>query len=312
MSPKRSRVALTSVLLFAFLGLAGCGAPPSDRSEPANAADATEEATPGELSPGEHVWTAADGASLPYEVAGEGDVTVLLIHCWMCDRSFWAEQIPALAGRYRTIALDLPGHGEASRDRAEWTVEGYGQDVAGLIETLGLEEVVLVGHSMGGPVALRTAALSDGAVRGIVAVDTLHDAEPDFSSGEFQRMIEAMEADFGATCSRFVEQMFSEEDAAEVARRVQATSCDPARAPVGVALMKSYATIDLPAWFADAGVPIRAINAAQPHRTEVERNRRYADFDVTLMEGVGHYPHMTRPEQFNPLLLDAIDEILAM
>jgi pimeloyl-ACP methyl ester carboxylesterase len=42
----------------------------------------------------------------------------------------------------------------------------------------------------------------------------------------------------------------------------------------------------------------------------VETNRKYADFDAELMENVGHYLHMTRPEQFNPLLLDAIEEVL--
>jgi sigma-B regulation protein RsbQ len=57
-------------------------------------------------------------------------------------------------------------------------------------------------------------------------------------------------------------------------------------------------------------VPIRAINAAAPFPTRIEANRKYADFDAVLMEGVGHYPHMTRPEQFNPLLLEAIEGLL--
>jgi pimeloyl-ACP methyl ester carboxylesterase len=63
-------------------------------------------------------------------------------------------------------------------------------------------------------------------------------------------------------------------------------------------------------WFSEAGVPIRAVNAAAPNPTAVETNRKYADFDVELLENVGHYLHMTRPEQFNPLLLDAIEDVL--
>jgi pimeloyl-ACP methyl ester carboxylesterase len=70
--------------------------------------------------------------------------------------------------------------------------------------------------------------------------------------------------------------------------------------------MKDFGTIDMTKWFREAGVPIRAINAAQPNPTHVESKRKYADSDAVLMEGVGHYPHLSRPQEFNPLLLDAI------
>lgn len=252
------------------------------------------------------VFTTADGNQVPYEDTGAGDVTVLLVHCWLCDRSFWAAQVPVLAKHYRTIAIDLPGHGSATDERAEWTVAGYGADVAGFIEALDLRDVVLVGHSMGGPVSLRAAALTGGRVLGIVAVDTLHDAEFVFPEEQMNAFLAAFRADFPGTCGTFVAQMFPEEDAEAARSHVQSASCGPERAAVGVALMKDFGTIDMPAWFRDAGVPIRAINAAQPNPTRIEINRKYADFDAVLMEGVGHYPHMSRPDEFNPLLLDAI------
>ncbi len=66
----------------------------------------------------------------------------------------------------------------------------------------------------------------------------------------------------------------------------------------------------MPAWFREAGVPIHAINASAPNPTNVAGNRNYADFDVTLMDNVGHYLHMTRPDAFNPLLLDAISDVV--
>lgn len=252
------------------------------------------------------VWTTADGNRMPYDVSGDGDVTVLLVHCWMCDRSFWDAQIPLLEQQYRTIALDLPGHGEATAERAEWSIATYGEDVAGFIEGLDLRNVVLVGHSMGGPVSLRASALAGDRVRGIVAVDTLHDAEFVFSEEMMDSFIAAFEADYPATCSEFVKQMFPEANAEAAMSHVQAAGCGPERAAIGIALMEDFGTIDMTAWFRDAGVPIRAINAAQPNPTRVETNRKYADFDAVLMEGVGHYPHMSRPEAFNPLLVEAI------
>jgi pimeloyl-ACP methyl ester carboxylesterase len=260
------------------------------------------------LTVGLHEWTTVDGNRMPYEVAGnsDADFTVVLVHCWMCDRSFWNAQLPVLAEGYRTLTLDLPGHGEAMADRDAWTVAGYGEDVAGLIDGLGLTDVVLVGHSMGGPVSLRAAALLKGKVRGIVAVDTLHDADFKFGGEQVEGFMRAFETDFVGTCEQFVDQMFPEEGVEEIASYVRHTSCVDRRSAVGSALMRDFGSIDMPAWFDEAGVPIRAINAAAPNPTRVEVNRKYADFDAVLMDGVGHYLHMTRPERFNKLMLEAI------
>ncbi len=301
-----SRIALTVVALTA-----ACGGPSPSEAPRAAPEGGTEVASVPGTASGEHVWTTADGVELPYAVAGAGDVTVVLVHCWMCDRTFWSEQIGPLAERYRTVSLDLPGHGEAGSGRAEWSVGGYGEDVAGLLRDLDLSDVVLVGHSMGGPVSLKAAALAPGRVRGIVAVDTLHDAEFDFSSEAVRGFVEAFEADFTGSCGSFVEEMFVEEGVEEIAARVRRASCAPERSAVGSALMRDYSTIDMPAWLAGAQVPIRAINAAAPHPTQVESNRKHADFEAVLVDGVGHYLHMTRPAEFNPLLLDAIAGILA-
>ena len=276
--------------------------------------DATQDPTDvddaARLAPGEYQWTTPDGEQMPYSVNGNGDVTILLVHCWMCNRTFWSEQVPVLSRQYRTVAVDLPGHGEATSGREVWSVAGYGDDVAGLVKALDLTDVVFVGHSMGGPVSLRAAALVGERARGIVAVDTLHDAEFDFSGEQVESFIAAFEADFVGTCSNFVQTMFSEEGVDDIRDSVRNNSCSALRADVGSALMRDFGTIDMPQWLADAGVPIRAINAATPNVTRVETNRKYADFEVVLMDDVGHYLHMTRPDEFNPLLLEAIENIL--
>lgn len=280
--------------------LAGCGSPPPAEAPPV--------ARTG-LAPGEHVFTTPDGNRMPYAVVGGGEVTVVLVHCWMCDRTFWSTQVPVLAKSYRAVTLDLPGHGAASAERAVWTVDAYGEDVAGLLAALDLTNVVLVGHSMGAPVSLRAAALSPGRVRGIVAVDSLHDAEFDFSGEEIEGFLRAFEADFAGTCGQFVDAMFPEEGVETIRERVKTVGCDPARSATGIALMRSFGAIDMERWFSEAKVPIRAINAAQPNPTKIETNRKYADFDAVLMDGVGHYPHMTRPDAFNPILLAAVAEV---
>jgi pimeloyl-ACP methyl ester carboxylesterase len=261
---------------------------------------------------GDFEWVTSDGNRMPYSVGGKNnaDVTIVFVHCWMCSGAFWTQQLPAVAADYRTVTLDLPGHGEATSERADWTVSGFGEDVAGLIGDLGFSDVILVGHSMGGPVSLRVAALLPGIVKGIIAVDSLHDADFKFEGEEIEAFMKAFETDFVGTCESFVNQMFLEADVQPVIDQVRETGCDISRGNVGTALMRDFGTIDMPAWFRDAGVPIRAINASAPNPTEIEINRKYADFEAVLMDGVGHYLHMTRPRAFNGLMTEALSAIL--
>ncbi|HXV77354.1 MAG TPA: alpha/beta hydrolase [Candidatus Polarisedimenticolaceae bacterium] len=289
-----ARVAILSAVSLS----AACGGP--------GAPDAPAGPDP-RLAAGRHEFVTEDGAAMPYVVEGDGETALVLIHGWMCDRTFWDAQLPVLRERYLVITLDLPGHGEGGETRERWSVAGFGEDVAALVERLDLERVVLVGHSMGGEVALRAAALARGRVIGIVGVDTLHDAEFDFARPDVAQMIAAVQQDFRGTCAAMVESMFVEESAESVEANVRRRACEESNAAVGTALILDFVTIDLPAWFREAGVPIRAINAAAPNPTRVDTNRKYADFDAVLIDGVGHFPHMTRPDEFNARLLQALD-----
>ena len=94
-----------------------------------------------------------DGVLISYQMAGEGPVSVVFVHGWSCDRSYWKEQLDHFAQVHRVVAIDLAGHGDSGLNRDDWTLPAFGQDVAAVINGLGLERIVLVGHSMGGLVA---------------------------------------------------------------------------------------------------------------------------------------------------------------
>jgi len=292
-----------------FLALSLFAAIATGCSESTPSADTPVDTPNPAIRQGPHVYTAADGVDVPYVVHGVGEVTLVMVHCWMCEGSFWDAQVEPLTEQYRVITLDLPGHGEGGDDRRTWTIAGYGEDVAGLIEQAAPGPTVLVGHSMGGPVALRAAALTDRVV-GIVAVDTLHDADFDFSDPMVQQMASAFDNDFSGVCNNFVGGMFVEEGVDEIVEKVRRVGCIESNSEAGKALMHDFASLDFPTMFQEAGVPIRAINAAAPNPTRVENNRKYSDFEVVLMEDVGHYLHMTRPDEFNTLLLRTLDRML--
>lgn len=118
-----------------------------------------------------------NGVSLHYEEAGNGGAIVLL-HGYTGSTKDWACQVPLLAPAYRVIALDHRGHGMSSGPHEE---EGYSipissADVYELVRLLGIDRCCLVGHSMGGYVALQCALDHPDRVRALVLVDTSSDA----------------------------------------------------------------------------------------------------------------------------------------
>lgn len=306
-----ARLAWLSLLAGALF--LGCQ-PDSDEpvtKESASAAPAPEETARPEPS-GPRTLTLDDGATLIYETAGEGDPAVVMIHCWGCNRHNWREQVdPLVAAGYQVVTMDLPGHGDAGRERDDWRIATYANDVRQLVAHLDLDRVVLVGHSMGGPVSVMAAPLLDAEVAGIVCVDTLHDAEFEWPEGFAEEMVAGMHADFPAALDGFLPQLFRPGADPELMAwvRDQALAADSG---VLTALMADFPNLDMPALMASADTPIRCINAAPDPGSEmgmatrVETNRKYADFDALLMEEVGHYPQLEAPERFNRHLLDEL------
>ena len=118
--------------------------------------------------------SSADGSAITYGVKGQGDTTLVFIHCWTCNHEFWRSQVETFSQDYQVVWLDLAGHGLSRSNRDSYTMQAFGQDVAAVVHKVGAERVVLVGHSMGGPVALEAAELLGDKVTGIVGVDTVY------------------------------------------------------------------------------------------------------------------------------------------
>jgi pimeloyl-ACP methyl ester carboxylesterase len=264
---------------------------------------------------------AADGVPIVYEVRGAAEAAgpaLVFVHCWACDRTYWREQVDVFAADHRVVTLDLAGHGESGAGREAWTVKGLAGDVQAVVEALAreerLERVILIGHSMGGPVSLEAARLMPDRVVGVVAVDTLHNADFEFPEEQVSQMVAGFAGDFTGTMDRFVRMMYREEaDPATVEWTVK--KAQGANREAALALMKDFGTLDFPALFRDAGVPIRAINAAPEvpgqMATAVEANRKYADFDAVLIPGVGHFLQLERPAEFNQRLRAVLAELAA-
>jgi len=112
-----------------------------------------------------------EGAKIAFEERGRGEPIVLL-HGWNGTRKQWLLNLRALAPRFRAIAPDLPGFGESEEGSFEYTLDGMSAFVRSFGEALRLPPFHLVGHSMGGCIAIRHAAANPEGVRRLVLVST--------------------------------------------------------------------------------------------------------------------------------------------
>lgn len=101
------------------------------------------------------------------EVAGEGS-PVVLVHAGICDSRMWDPQWPLLTGSHRTIRYDMRGFGKSPLTPGPFS---HGRDLVELLDDLGLEQVALVGNSMGGRTVLEVAVAQPERVSKLVLVD---------------------------------------------------------------------------------------------------------------------------------------------
>jgi len=247
----------------------------------------------------------SDDIPIAFEVDGSGARALVFVHGWSCDRSYWAEQMPVFAPRYRVVSIDLAGHGESGVGRSSWTMPLYGDDVAAVVKRLGLEDVVLIGHSMGGDVIVEAALRLGDRVRGLVWVDVYRSLNEPDGTEDFEGFLSKVRGDFVAEVQRFVRGFFLPTSDPALIERVVA---DMSSAPREIALdaMRHAITNEGPAiaGLRKLSAPVVAINPDYKPTDEASMLR----FGVrpVIMSGVGHMLMLEKPKRFNEILGDVV------
>jgi pyruvate dehydrogenase E2 component (dihydrolipoamide acetyltransferase) len=104
-----------------------------------------------------HQLLTIDSATLRFAKRGEGAQVIVLIHGFGGDLDTWLFNIEPLAAKATVYALDLPGHGQSTKTLGDASGEGLARTFAAFMDSLGIARAHLVGHSMGGALALRMA-----------------------------------------------------------------------------------------------------------------------------------------------------------
>jgi len=115
-----------------------------------------------------------NGIEIAYDERGRGTRPLVLVHGFTGFRHDFASQLDALAGERRVLAPDLRGHGDSGRsgDPADYTLARLTEDLLGFLDALGIEQCDLLGHSMGGMLALRAVLARPERVASLLLMDT--------------------------------------------------------------------------------------------------------------------------------------------
>ena len=248
--------------------------------------------------------TAADGTEVDYSVAGAGGgPPMVFVHGWCCDRRFFEPQLRHFGRSSRVVAVDLRGHG-ASGSAASYSIEDFVTDVQAVVEAEGLQQPIVVGHSMGGVVAL--AAAASGLAAAAILVD------PASLVGKLKERLR----DAGATLFRddhdgsvrrgFIESMFlATDDAATQSWVVEAMMSTPL--DVAVAAWEGLVSFDGAGALRACTAPVLVIGAATPTNPRSELVAALPSITIGQTVGAGHFNQLEVPDQVNSMIERFLD-----
>jgi len=252
----------------------------------------------------------ADGVSIACQVAGSGKPSLVFVHGYCCDGSYWQAQVPYFAQRYEVVTIDLAGHGESGTDRKTWSKAAFGGDVVAVVKELHLDQVILIGHSMGGLVIVEAALQMPECVAGLVIVDTFSNVEQTTSREKTEAFIAALQSDFVSSMRQFVNGLFTPHSDPILAQKISADmSAPPPTVAIGILRDMYLEERALSLSFDKVKAPIRCI-ASDRRRVNIEAAKRHASsFEVVYMSNVGHFVMMEDPETFNGFLDEIVKKL---
>lgn len=226
---------------------------------------------------------------------------VVLVHGWCCSGDVWRHQIEAFAGRCRLLVAEL-GHPDPETQDVSITATGAALVTA--LDREGIDACTLVGHSMGGPVALEAARRLRSRCRAVIGVDTFTDAafyaaQP---KAEIATRLEPFRRDFAGTMAAMIDRI-TLGGPADLRPWIARMMTEVPR-PSALARMASLLAHDIEALWPTVPCPVATINSAPLDRPEARLT--LAGLDATWMPDVGHFPMLEAPEAFNRQLARAL------
>jgi pimeloyl-ACP methyl ester carboxylesterase len=283
-----------------------------------------------DLPDGAHIFVEEFGPDVPKGV--------IFVHGSVLRTDVWHYQMQGLQG-HRLVFSDLRGHGQSTKGEADYSIEVLGQDLLATIDELGLEEVVVVGHSVGGQIAMQMCHdnqdILGSRVKGLVLANTSYGpfTETIVASGMIARVERVTRRPFDSLGKRHetierLRKLVRPSDAVfwGVAIAAFGENASPAHidftydmlanTPVDVIfdLVKSYRDFDLEDHLDELTVPALVLGGTHDRLTLPKASyhlaARLPKADLHVFDGCGHMSMLERHEEFNKLLQQFLDDTL--
>ncbi|MFX1319165.1 MAG: alpha/beta fold hydrolase [Promethearchaeota archaeon] len=243
---------------------------------------------------------------------GQGQPLVF-IHGWAASHRFWKYQIPYFAENHQVIAYDLRGHGDSEQPERGYQVSAHVDDLKILLAKYQIASPVLIGHSLGGMIALQFALDQSTIPRALVLVGTSsHPVDSLKRSIQFSflRFIIRLSRNRAA---KFTEkELFGPDVDPQLVEWVNAESL---RTPTHVILeiLQDVKKFNLTARLSDLNIPVLIINgefdSATTPNSATQMQQLLPQAQIQVVNGAGHNCMLEKPLAFNSILISFLGEL---
>ncbi len=258
----------------------------------------------------------SNGIPISYNIYGKGPVTLLFLHGSFIDQTYWDSQVAYFDPEYTVITMDLAGHGQSGTARQYWTIEDMADDVVHFCRELQLQQVILIGHSLGGDINLIAATKYPDPFIGFIGIDTFKNAAtplPDQYRDQAAAILESAKKDYAGTNEQYARMvLLAPETPLWITEKV-VSAYRNSYAPMGQETLPQFFEMDtmerkrLPLL-----VPrLDLINVTNvPTNTEALARHAVNGYSLTEIKGSCHYPMLEVPEALNAALEQVIGRII--
>ncbi|MEK6751895.1 MAG: alpha/beta fold hydrolase [Chloroflexota bacterium] len=235
---------------------------------------------------------------LSYDRSGTG-TPLVLIHGFPLDLSIWDAVVPLLENDYDLIVPDLRGFGESSTVDTPYTILDFANDIAGLLDHLGLEKAAFAGHSMGGYVALAFAKEYPERVSGLALVSSQAAADaPERKAGRYKTARDVAEKGVDVVADAMTPKLSANEKVQEFTNLLMKAQ---SRAGVVGALKAMAEREDFTSILSQFSFPVVLIHGDADALISIDRAREIKSIlpaaQLIKLKKAGHMPMLEFPQE---------------
>jgi pimeloyl-ACP methyl ester carboxylesterase len=248
-----------------------------------------------------------DGSRISFRDTGNIDGHPLFfLPGWACVQEFWDATINILPIEYRCITLDFAGAGSSTAGKRQWTIENFARDVRAVLNEFDLANVALIGHSMGGAVALETAYLCHRKISRVIGCDSFTNRAiyTRLDERAMDETLNPLNEDFPANVRSMLSVYFIPQSDPAMVEKICSIMAG-AYPEYAVPAMEHLLRWDVNESVRRCPVPIASINSHDLMDKDGEKSLENL-MEIITIKGAGHFLMLEKPEEFSSHLISIL------